>query len=244
MTIFPAIDIQGGNCVRLRQGLANDSTKYFDNPAEPARIFATCGSEWVHVVDLDGAFEGKPCNLSALKGIVATGLKVQFGGGLRTKENIREALEAGATRVVVGTKATHDNAFVSDLVKTFGDEKIAVGIDAKDGFVAVKGWQDVTTISATELAQSMATLGVKTIVYTDIATDGMLKGPNFSALKKMLEIFPFEVVSSGGISCRDDVLRLRELSSIHENLAGAIVGKALYEKRVELPDLLKIVSSF
>lgn len=240
MKIYPAIDIQGGNCVRLRQGVAGDSKKYFEDPAEPARAFARDGSEWIHVVDLDGAFGGEPRNIEALRHIAETGLKIQFGGGLRTAENVRAVLAAGATRAIVGTKAAHDDAFVAALVREFGGDRIAVGIDAKDGFVAVRGWTDVTTRLATELAGTAARLGVQTLIYTDIATDGMLRGPNFAALEKMLASTPARVIASGGVSCREDILRLRELAGTHANLDGAIVGKALYEKRVDLQDLLAI----
>lgn len=240
MNIYPAIDIQGGHCVRLRQGLANESTRYFEDPAEPAKAFADAGSAWIHVVDLDGAFEGEPKNLAALERIAATGLQVEFGGGLRTAENVRSVLDAGATRAIVGTKAAHDDAFVAELVARFGGEKIAVGIDAKNGFVAVKGWVDVTTRRATELAGTAARLGVSTIIYTDIATDGMLKGPNFSALEEMLRSTSANVVASGGVSRREDVVRLRGLAETYANLDGAIVGKAIYEKRVDLRDLLEI----
>lgn len=240
MNIYPAIDIQGGHCVRLRQGLANESTRYFEDPAEPAKAFADAGSAWIHVVDLDGAFEGTPKNLAALERIAATGLKVEFGGGLRTAENVRAVLDAGAARAIVGTKAAHDDAFVAELVARFGGEKIAVGIDAKNGFVAVKGWVDVTTRRATELAGTAARLGVSTIIYTDIATDGMLKGPNFPALEEMLRSTSANVVASGGVSRREDVVRLRGLAETYANLDGAIVGKAIYEKRVDLRDLLEI----
>lgn len=240
MNIYPAIDIQGGHCVRLRQGLANESTRYFEDPAEPAKAFADAGSAWIHVVDLDGAFEGAPKNLAALERIAATGLKVEFGGGLRTAENVRAVLDAGAARAIVGTKAAHDDAFVAELVARFGGEKIAVGIDAKNGFVAVKGWVDVTTRRATELAGTAARLGVSTIIYTDIATDGMLKGPNFPALEEMLRSTSANVVASGGVSRREDVVRLRGLAETYANLDGAIVGKAIYEKRVDLRDLLEI----
>ncbi len=240
MNIYPAIDIQGGHCVRLRQGLANESTRYFEDPAEPAKAFADAGSAWIHVVDLDGAFEGAPKNLAALERIAATGLKVEFGGGLRTAGNVRAVLDAGAARAIVGTKAAHDDAFVAELVARFGGKKIAVGIDAKNGFVAVKGWVDVTTRRATELAGTAARLGVSTIIYTDIATDGMLKGPNFPALEEMLRSTFANVVASGGVSRREDVVRLRGLAETYANLDGAIVGKAIYEKRVDLRDLLEI----
>lgn len=243
MIIYPAIDIQGGNCVRLRQGEAAKSTKYFEDPADPAKAFATDGSAWIHVVDLDGAFGGEPRNIEALKRIAATGLKIQFGGGLRTLDNVRAVLDAGASRAIVGTKAAHDDAFVAELVKTFGAEKIAVGIDAKDGFVAVRGWVDVTTRRAVELAETVANSGVKTIIYTDIATDGMLKGPNFPELETMLRSTSANIIASGGVSRREDILRLREMAHTHANLDGAIVGKALYEKRVELPDLLTIAAN-
>lgn len=240
MNIYPAIDIQGGHCVRLRQGLANESTRYFEDPAEPAKAFSDAGSGWIHVVDLDGAFGGEPKNLAALERIAATGLKVEFGGGLRTAENVRAVLDAGATRAIVGTKAAHDDAFVAELVARFGGEKIAVGIDAKNGFVAVKGWVDVTMRRATELAGTAARLGVGAIIYTDIATDGMLKGPNFTALEEMLQSTSADVIASGGVSRREDVVRLRGLAETYANLDGAIVGKAIYEKRVDLRDLLEI----
>lgn len=243
MIIYPAIDIQGGNCVRLRQGEATKSTKYFEDPADPAKAFAEDGSAWIHVVDLDGAFGGEPRNIEALKRIAATGLKIQFGGGLRTLDNVRAVLDAGASRAIVGTQAAHDDAFVAELVKAFGAEKIAVGIDAKDGFVAVRGWVDVTTRRAVELAETVANSGIKTIIYTDIATDGMLKGPNFPELETMLRSTSANIIASGGVSRREDILRLREMAHTHANLDGAIVGKALYEKRVELPDLLTIAAN-
>lgn len=240
MNIYPAVDIKGGQCVRLKQGVASDSTTYFEDPAVPAKGFSAAGAEWIHVVDLDGAFDGAPQNIEALKRIAGTGLKVEFGGGLRTVENVKTVLDAGASRVIIGTKAAHDDAFVAELVKQFGGEKIAVGIDAKDGFVAVRGWVDVTERRATELAGTVAKLGVKTIIYTDIATDGMLKGPNFPALEEMLKSTSANIIASGGVSRREDILRIRELAGTYPNVDGAIVGKAIYEKCVDLADLLAI----
>lgn len=240
MNIYPAIDIKNGRCVRLRQGLAENSTVYFEDPAVPAKSFAEAGASWIHVVDLDGAFAGTPKNLAALKRIAETGLKIEFGGGLRTFDDVGNALAAGASRVIVGTKAAADDAFVSELVSRFGSAAVAVGIDAKDGFVAVRGWVDVTRRTAVELAGTAAEAGAGTIIYTDIATDGMLSGPNFQALELLLKSTRAGVIASGGVSCREDILRLRKLAETNSNLDGAIVGKAIYEKRVDLADLLAL----
>jgi phosphoribosylformimino-5-aminoimidazole carboxamide ribotide isomerase len=239
MTIYPAIDIRGGRAVRLLQGRADQETVYAEQPAGVAAEFKAAGSAWVHVVDLDGAFSGEPQNLAAVQGIVATGLKVELGGGMRSRETVERVLGFGVSRVVIGTRAAESERFVGELVQQFG-EKIAVGIDAKDGKVAVKGWVDTTGTGALEMAKRMDGLGVRTIIYTDIGTDGMLTGPNFAAQEAMLNAGNFNVIASGGVSRREDVVKLAELSRRYANLDGVIVGKALYEKRVELPDLLAI----
>ena len=239
MTIYPAIDIKGGRCVRLLQGRADQETVYAENPAAVASEFRAAGSSWVHVVDLDGAFAGEPQNLAIVQAIAALGMKVQLGGGLRTRAAVERALGLGASRVVIGTRAAESEAFVGELVQAFGD-KIAVGIDAKNGQVAVKGWVATADMSALTLAQRMAALGVQTIIHTDIGTDGMLTGPNFAAQRAMLDIGSFSVIASGGVSRREDVVKLAELARRYANLDGVIVGKALYEKRVELPDLLEL----
>ena len=239
MTIYPAIDIRGGRAVRLLQGRADQETVYAEQPAGVAAEFKAAGSAWVHVVDLDGAFSGEPQNLAAVQGIVATGLKVELGGGMRSRETVERVLSFGVSRVVIGTRAAESERFVGELVQQFG-EKIAVGIDAKDGKVAVKGWVDTTGTGALEMAKRMDGLGVRTIIYTDIGTDGMLTGPNFAAQEAMLNAGNFNVIASGGVSRREDVVKLAELSRRYGNLDGVIVGKALYEKRVELPDLLEI----
>jgi len=225
--------------VRLLQGRADQETVYAEQPAGVAAEFKAAGSAWVHVVDLDGAFSGEPQNLAAVQGIVATGLKVELGGGMRSRETVERVLGFGVSRVVIGTRAAESERFVGELVQQFG-EKIAVGIDAKDGKVAVKGWVDTTGTGALEMAKRMDGLGVRTIIYTDIGTDGMLTGPNFAAQKAMLNAGNFNVIASGGVSRREDVVKLAELSRRYANLDGVIVGKALYEKRVELPDLLEI----
>ncbi len=237
MTIYPAIDIKGGRCVRLSQGRADQETRYAENPADVAAAFRAAGSAWVHVVDLDGAFQGEPQNLAAVQAIAALGMKVQLGGGLRTKAAVERALGFGVSRVVIGTRAAESEAFVGELVQAFG-EKIAVGIDAKNGQVAVRGWVASAGLDALALARKMDALNVATLIHTDIGTDGMLTGPNFAAQEAMLAAGRFRVIASGGVSRREDVLKLAELAQRHANLEGVIVGKALYERRVDLPDLL------
>ena len=239
MTIYPAIDIKSGRAVRLLQGRADQETVYASNPSDVAKVFKETGSEWVHVVDLDGAFAGAPANLAKVKAIIATGLKVQLGGGMRDLETVKRALEMGVSRVVVGTRAAESEDFIRELVQAFG-AKIAVGIDAKDGKVAVKGWVSTTDTTAIGLARSMDAIGVSTLIYTDIGTDGMLTGPNLVAQEEMAATVRASVIASGGVSRRDDVLALVEIEKRRPNLDGVIVGKALYEKRVELGDLLAI----
>jgi len=241
MIIYPAIDIKGGRCVRLTQGRADQETVYFENPAEVAATFKSAGSTWVHVVDLDGAFAGEPQNLAAVQAIAALGMKVQLGGGLRTRASVERALGLGVSRVVIGTRAAESEAFVGELVEAFG-EKIAVGIDAKNGKVAVKGWVDTTDTGAIALAQRMDALGVRTIIHTDIGNDGMLTGPNFAAQDALCAAVKANIIASGGVSRREDVVQLAEMKKRRPNLDGVIVGKALYEKRVELPDLLAIAA--
>lgn len=240
MTIYPAIDIKGGRCVRLTQGRADQETVYAENPAAVAAEFRQAGSAWVHVVDLDGAFAGEPANLDQVAAIVAVGMKVQLGGGLRTRAAVERALGAGVSRVVIGTRAAESAAFVAELVQAFG-EKIAVGIDAKNGQVAVKGWVATTGTSALALARQMDALGVQTLIHTDVGTDGMLTGPNLAAQEALCAAVKAHVIASGGVSRREDVVRLAELQKRRPNLDGVIVGKALYERRVELPDLLALV---
>jgi phosphoribosylformimino-5-aminoimidazole carboxamide ribotide isomerase len=239
LIIYPAIDLKGGRCVRLSQGRADRETVYSEDPAEIAAGFKAAGSGWVHVVDLDGAFSGEPGNISAISAIVAVGLRVELGGGLRSSDSVERALAMGVSRAVVGTRAAESEEFVAELVREFG-ERIAVGIDAKNGRVAVKGWVDTTGTSALDLARRMASLGVATLIHTDIGTDGMLTGPNFAAQEALLAAVACRVIASGGVSRREDVAQLAALARRYANLDGVIVGKALYEKRVDLPDLLAI----
>jgi phosphoribosylformimino-5-aminoimidazole carboxamide ribotide isomerase len=226
--------------VRLIQGKADQETVYAQDPSLVAKQFKAQGSTWVHVVDLDGAFEGEPKNLDTVKAITAVGLKVQLGGGLRSIASVERALAMGVSRVVIGTRAAESEAFVAELVAKFGD-KIAIGIDAKDGKVAVKGWVDTTTTGALGMAKQMNALGVATLIYTDIGTDGMLTGPNLPAQEALLNTVSCRVIASGGVSVREDVVRLLDLAKKFPKLDGVIVGKAIYEGRVDLPDLLSLV---
>ena len=242
MTIYPAIDLKGGRCVRLLQGRADQETVYSQDPAEVALGFKAAGSSWVHVVDLDGAFTGKPQNAPSIAAIAATGLKVELGGGLRTRDAVENALAAGVARVVIGTRAAESETFVSELVRDFGD-RVAVGIDAKDGRLAVKGWVDTTGAIALEFARRMDGMGVRTLIHTDVGTDGMLTGPNFPAQEALLSAVACRVIASGGVGCRQDVAGLAALAGRFPNLDGVIVGKALYEKRVDLADLIALASA-
>jgi len=239
MTIYPAIDIKGGRCVRLTQGRADAETVYAEDPASVAAEFKAAGSEWVHVVDLDGAFSGEPRNLEAVGRIVGLGMKVQMGGGMRTRASVDSALQIGVTRVVIGTRAAESETFIEGLLAVHGG-KIAVGIDAKGGMAAIRGWVSTTETSALELARRMDSLGVATLIHTDVATDGMLAGPNFAAQEAMVDAVEAVVIASGGVSCLGDVARLIEISRIRPNLDGVIVGKALYEGRVTIAALLAL----
>ena len=240
MTIYPAIDIKAGRCVRLTQGLADQETVYSLNPAEVAEGFKAEGSEWVHVVDLDGAFHGEPRNGETVRSIARVGLKVQLGGGLRTRAAVEQALALGVSRVVIGTRAAESAEFVGELVRNHGD-RIAVGIDAKNGKVAVKGWVDTTDTGALDLARRMAGLGVRTLIYTDIGTDGMLTGPNLPAQAALAEAVAADgaqVIASGGVSQLADVSALGALAKRLANLHGVIIGKAIYEKRLTVAQAL------
>lgn len=238
LTVYPAIDIRGGRCVRLNQGRDDARTNYYEDPVEPAKQFTQAGAEWIHVVDLDGAFGGAPLNLEILKRIAQLGPKVQFGGGMRDRALVESALAAGAQRVVIGTRAATDPTFLREMAKAHGP-RLAVGIDAKDGLVAVKGWTAVTALKATDFAKEVGELGVSTVIYTDIATDGMLTGPNWKSLESVLQVCRCGVIASGGVANTEDVAKLARLAQKYPNLVGAIVGKALYEGRTSVSDLLR-----
>ncbi|MFZ4395293.1 MAG: 1-(5-phosphoribosyl)-5-[(5-phosphoribosylamino)methylideneamino]imidazole-4-carboxamide isomerase [Kiritimatiellia bacterium] len=236
MIILPAIDLQKGRCVRLRQGRADEATVYSDDPAAMARQWLAQGARALHVVDLDGAFDGTPKHLDVVAQIVAAmgAVPVELGGGLRTDEDVRRALGTGVARVIIGTRALADPDALRRLVQEHG-ERIAVGIDARDGRVRVNGWVEASSTCATDLARRAADLGVGTIIYTDIATDGMLAGTNVAAMDEMCRTVPCRVIASGGVSAPEHVRALLALG--HANLYGAIVGKALYDGQTTLAEL-------
>ena len=236
MTILPAIDLKGGKCVRLRQGRADDVTIYGDDPAAQARDWREQGGRELHVVDLDGAFDGEPRHTDVIRAVIeAFGGPVEVGGGLRTPEAVAAIVEAGAARAIIGSAALEDPAFLAACVELYGD-KIAVGIDARDGFVQTKGWVETTQVKATDLAVAVAKAGVKTIIYTDTATDGMLGGPNLAQMAAICDAAPTcQITASGGVSSPYDVENLKALG--RANLRAAIVGKALYDGRTTLRDM-------
>lgn len=235
MKLYPAIDIKDGRCVRLKQGRFDQVKVYSDSPAEVAALWESKGASFLHLVDLDGALKGRSANADCIREIVQTvNIPAELGGGIRSLDDIREVLELGVYRAIIGTKAVEDPQMLRDAVEQFGAEHIAVGIDAKDGMVAVNGWEQVSQISAMELAMQMKEMGVKTIIYTDISRDGMLTGPNVEATKRLSDATGLNVVASGGVSCMEDLRQIHE-AGIH----GAIIGKALYEERVDLADAVQ-----
>jgi len=235
MDIIPAIDLKDGHCVRLRQGRADAVTIYSEDPVAMAQHWEQQGAGRLHVVDLDGAFVGRPVHREVVARIVAAvKIPVQFGGGLRTDAAIQDMLDVGVSRVVLGTRASTEPEDLARLARRFGD-RVAVGIDARNGKVQVRGWVEMTDRDATALAVTVAGAGVKTLIYTDTATDGMLVGPNLEGVFALCRVAACDVIASGGIASADDVRRLRDLHL--PNLVGVIVGKALYERRVTVKEL-------
>ena len=234
--LYPAIDIKDSQAVRLQQGDMDKSTVYGLNPSKLAQDFEEKGSKWIHIVDLNGAFAGESKNLGTIKSIVSTvNIPVQLGGGIRTMENVKTMLDdVGVNRVILGTVAAKNPQLVIEAVKTYGD-KIAVGIDAKDGYVAVNGWAEKSSILAVDLAKEMKSAGVTTIIYTDISKDGMMEGPNIEQTKRIAEIGDIDVILSGGIASTQDILNAKM-----EGFAGAITGKAIYQGAIDLEEVIKL----
>jgi len=235
--IIPAIDLKGGRCVRLRQGRMEDETVFSDNPAEVARRWEDAGATRIHLVDLDGAVGGVPVNARAVEAIVAAvRVPTQLGGGIRTRETMEFYRGLGVRRVILGTAAL-DRAALAGLCDGFAGE-VAVGVDARDGLVAVKGWTETAAVRATDLVRGLAGLPVAAVIYTDISRDGMMQGPNVEAMAAMLAISPAPLIASGGVSRPEDVERLCAL----KGLAGMIIGRALYDGSIDLAAAVRLAS--
>jgi phosphoribosylformimino-5-aminoimidazole carboxamide ribotide isomerase len=235
MIIIPAIDIKDGKVVRLTRGDFLAVRIYSDDPAAMAKEWQNAGASLLHVVDLDGARTGELKNLACVENIVSSvTIPVEVGGGIRDEKAIATVLDKGVAHVVLGTRAL-DEKFITEMVATYRD-RLIVSIDAKDGVVAVKGWQHSGDVDAVAFARHLESVGVKRIIYTDVLKDGTLKGPNFFSIEKLLDAVGMEVIASGGVSCLDDLKKLKLYE--HKGLTGVIVGKALYEKRIDLQEAL------
>ena len=241
MEIIPAIDLHGGNCVRLLRGERDRETVYSTNPAEIGLQWQKAGAKRLHMVDLDGAFEGRRINAAAIQAVAsALTIPIQLGGGNRNIEIIRETFAYGVTKIILGTVAVQEPDFVRRLVEEYG-ERIIVGIDARDGMVAVQGWTMSSSVKAVDLALQMQELGVAEIIYTDISRDGTLEGPNFTALKEMAEAISIPLIASGGVSSLDDLFRLRDME--HLGIPAAIVGQALYTGKIDLQETIQTMQN-
>jgi phosphoribosylformimino-5-aminoimidazole carboxamide ribotide isomerase len=235
-TIYPAIDLRGGKVVRLKEGDPARMTSYSDDPAETARRWLDAGATWLHVVNLDGAFgERDNANRAALESILKLGSRVQFGGGMRSLDAIDAALSLGVSRAVLGTIAIEQPDVIADALKRFDTERIAVGIDARDGRVRTRGWKDDSGVPALDLALQMRTLGVATVIFTDIRRDGLGSGLNIAATQELSEKSGLDVIASGGVHAIEDVIAARDA-----NLAGVIIGRALYDGTVDLKKALQV----
>ena len=231
MYLLPAIDILEGKAVRLAKGDYDQVTVYNENPVEQAKVFEDAGAEWIHMVDLDGAKTGEPVNIAVVEKILAaTNLNIEIGGGIRTLDTCRRLADAGASRMVLGTALVRDPEFAQAAIEEFGDA-LAAGIDAKSGEVAVAGWCEGSGIAATDLAASMAKLGYRHLVYTDIARDGMQTGIERAAYERMAAAFGYPVIASGGVASMDDIARLAPIAT---SIEGIITGRAIYEGTLPL----------
>ena len=228
MILYPAIDLKDGQCVRLKRGLMDQATVFNDDPAAQAKSFEAAGFEWLHVVDLNGAFAGHSANRAAVEGIrKATKFPVQLGGGIRDMAGIENWLSLGITRVILGTVAVKNPALVREAAKQFPG-RVAVGIDAKDGMVAVEGWAEVSDVKAADLARKFEDAGVAAIIFTDIARDGMLQGVNVQATEALANAVRIPIIASGGVAGVEDIVQLKATKSV----AGVVIGRALYDGRL------------
>lgn len=233
MIVFPAIDIKNGKCVRLKQGLKDEVTVYGEDPVAMAKQLVQEGAQYLHVVDLDGAFDGAEAHRTVIETLVKTvKVPVEVGGGIRTLSAIAQYIKVGVARVIIGSKAVEDPDFITQAVATYGD-KVAVSVDAKNGLVATKGWVETSSLNAVAFMEDMWQRGVKTFIYTDISLDGMLTGPNMEAMLTAQKALPkAQIIVSGGVSSVEDLKLVRE-----HNLYGVITGRALYEGKITMTDI-------
>lgn len=234
MLIFPAIDLFGGKAVRLFKGDYNQMTVYSDNPVSVANDFKNSGAKFMHVVDLEGAKTGETPNFETVKALCSVGLFTEVGGGIRNLSTVKKYIEVGVSRVILGTAAVTDGAFLREAVKTYG-EKIAVGVDIKDGLVAIKGWTEKSDLNAIDFCKELEKIGVSTVICTDISKDGAMKGTNVGLYKELSEKTKLNVIASGGVSGIDDVKRLRGC-----DLYGAIIGKAYYTGAISVKQAIEV----
>ena len=229
MILLPAIDLVRGKAVRLFRGDYDQMTIYHDHPEEVAADFKAAGAEWIHLVDLEGAKSGTTPNIGTVQRIVKTsGLKAEIGGGIRSMETVEKYLDAGVSRVILGTAAVNDPAFLSDALGCFSD-RVAVGVDIRDGFAAIRGWTEKSAYTALDFLKKMEDLGVKTVIVTDISKDGAMQGTNLSLYRELQKTLSMNIIASGGVSSIEDVVRLKE-----DGLYGAIIGKAYYTGAIDL----------
>jgi len=238
MILYPAIDLKNGNCVRLFQGNFDKMTNYGNDPIEMAKKWENMGAEYLHVIDLDGARSGVGLNREVIKNIAKIlRIPVQTGGGIRKLDDIEEMLSAGIQRVILGTSAVKNREMVMIAIREYGD-RIVIGIDAKDGFVAIEGWEDGSDLNAVSFAREMVALHAKTIVYTDIATDGTLEGPNLAAMKEMILLSGADIIASGGVGSIADLIALQKIGAY-----GAITGKAIYTGTIQLHEAIEALKN-
>jgi phosphoribosylformimino-5-aminoimidazole carboxamide ribotide isomerase len=235
-TVYPAIDLRGGKVVRLKEGDPARMTSYSDDPAETAKRWMDAGAAWLHVVNLDGAFgESDNANHDALESILKLGVRVQFGGGMRSLESIEAALSLGMSRAILGTIAIEQPEIVHDALTRFGAEHIAVGIDARDGLVRTRGWKDNSGVTALDLALQMSSFGLATVIFTDVSRDGLGSGLNIPATRELSEKSGLDVIASGGVHTIEDVKAAKGAG-----LSGVIIGRALYDGTVDLNEALRV----
>ncbi|HYZ31380.1 MAG TPA: 1-(5-phosphoribosyl)-5-[(5-phosphoribosylamino)methylideneamino]imidazole-4-carboxamide isomerase [Crenalkalicoccus sp.] len=239
MTVYPAIDLKGGQVVRLRRGDMREATVYSGEPGLQARRFAAAGFPWIHVVDLDGAFAGRPANVAAVQAVLAAvpGVPVQLGGGVRSLSTVEAWLTRGVRRIVLGSAAVKDPALVREACRTYSG-RIALGIDARHGLVAVEGWAESSTLPARDLARRYEDAGAAALIYTDIERDGMLHGVNLEATLALARVVDIPVIASGGVASLDDVAALAAVAA--EGIEGVIIGRALYDGRVDPAAALEV----